>query len=255
MLRPYFYFFFFFNDPATTEIYTLSLHDALPIYAGRDDRPGAAAARAARLLRLRPARAASAAIVAVAAGAAARSGGGRRRLPRLRPDPGSARGSQARVGPGRGRSAARGGGDADPGGRLRAARALRDERRRRRRLRDLAGSGARRPRRPRPGRPTGRLAGPRTGRGAGAQGQAAHGRGRGSRGPGADATDVRRAVRAAARDGDRPGSGAGVEGDQGDARPDQLLERPEDDPGAVGGRPALRERDRVPADARLRSGT
>src|SRR5882724_13423553 len=27
------YFFFFFNDPATTEIYTLSLHDALPIQA------------------------------------------------------------------------------------------------------------------------------------------------------------------------------------------------------------------------------
>src|SRR5690349_24524970 len=27
-----FTFFFFFNDPATTEIYTLSLHDALPIY-------------------------------------------------------------------------------------------------------------------------------------------------------------------------------------------------------------------------------
>src|SRR5256885_13198142 len=27
------YFFFFFNDTATTEIYTLSLHDALPIYA------------------------------------------------------------------------------------------------------------------------------------------------------------------------------------------------------------------------------
>src|SRR5438552_18144617 len=27
-------FFFFFNDTATTEIYTLSLHDALPIYAG-----------------------------------------------------------------------------------------------------------------------------------------------------------------------------------------------------------------------------
>src|SRR5688572_31620602 len=26
-----FFFFFFFNDPATTEIYTLSLHDALPI--------------------------------------------------------------------------------------------------------------------------------------------------------------------------------------------------------------------------------
>ena len=28
-----FYFFFFFNDTATTEIYTLSLHDALPISA------------------------------------------------------------------------------------------------------------------------------------------------------------------------------------------------------------------------------
>src|SRR3989442_9453400 len=30
-LPPYF-IFFFFNDTATTEIYTLSLHDALPIY-------------------------------------------------------------------------------------------------------------------------------------------------------------------------------------------------------------------------------
>src|SRR5256885_12366190 len=29
---PRFFFFFFFNDTATTEIYTLSLHDALPIY-------------------------------------------------------------------------------------------------------------------------------------------------------------------------------------------------------------------------------
>src|SRR3712207_9079462 len=28
------WFFFFFNDTATTEIYTLSLHDALPIYTG-----------------------------------------------------------------------------------------------------------------------------------------------------------------------------------------------------------------------------
>src|SRR2546430_7857458 len=27
------YIFFFFNDTATTEIYTLSLHDALPIFA------------------------------------------------------------------------------------------------------------------------------------------------------------------------------------------------------------------------------
>src|SRR5450755_5070159 len=30
-----FCFFFFFNDTATTEIYTLSLHDALPISSGR----------------------------------------------------------------------------------------------------------------------------------------------------------------------------------------------------------------------------
>src|SRR5207253_10617399 len=30
----YLHFFFFFNAPATPEIYTLSLHDALPIYAG-----------------------------------------------------------------------------------------------------------------------------------------------------------------------------------------------------------------------------
>src|SRR3712207_2501723 len=29
--------FFFFNDTATTEIYTLSLHDALPIYPDDDD--------------------------------------------------------------------------------------------------------------------------------------------------------------------------------------------------------------------------
>src|SRR3712207_8117098 len=44
--------FFFFNDTATTEIYTLSLHDALPISRGRpgtdDGRPDAGAARGAR---------------------------------------------------------------------------------------------------------------------------------------------------------------------------------------------------------------
>src|SRR5260370_11789234 len=34
--------FFFFNDTATTEIYTLSLHDALPISPGRDVSLGAA---------------------------------------------------------------------------------------------------------------------------------------------------------------------------------------------------------------------
>src|SRR6266480_5654838 len=32
------FFFFFFNDTATTEIYTLSLHDALPIFRVADQR-------------------------------------------------------------------------------------------------------------------------------------------------------------------------------------------------------------------------
>src|SRR5256885_8856819 len=59
-----FIFFFFFNDPATTEIYTLSLHDALPIYVRR--------------LRLR--RAGDA-----AAGAAATRGRARSRRARRRP--------------------------------------------------------------------------------------------------------------------------------------------------------------------------
>src|SRR3954463_16837223 len=36
-----FFFFVFFNDTATTEIYTLSLHDALPI-SRRDERRGGA---------------------------------------------------------------------------------------------------------------------------------------------------------------------------------------------------------------------
>ena len=31
LLGPVVFVFFFFNDTATTEIYTLSLHDALPI--------------------------------------------------------------------------------------------------------------------------------------------------------------------------------------------------------------------------------
>src|SRR3989449_7757013 len=37
---PFFFssFFFFFNDTATTEIYTLSLHDALPIFADELER-------------------------------------------------------------------------------------------------------------------------------------------------------------------------------------------------------------------------
>src|SRR5471032_2574400 len=35
------FLFFFFNDTATTEIYTLSLHDALPIFADDSDTPTA----------------------------------------------------------------------------------------------------------------------------------------------------------------------------------------------------------------------
>src|SRR5256885_2654983 len=35
------FFFFFFNDTATTEIYTLSLHDALPILLGAGPLPPA----------------------------------------------------------------------------------------------------------------------------------------------------------------------------------------------------------------------
>src|SRR5437763_10646683 len=34
-MSPLFFFFFFFNDSSTTEFYTLSLHDALPIYRRR----------------------------------------------------------------------------------------------------------------------------------------------------------------------------------------------------------------------------
>src|SRR5260370_19236261 len=35
MMRSFYCDFFFFNDTATTEIYTLSLHDALPISNGK----------------------------------------------------------------------------------------------------------------------------------------------------------------------------------------------------------------------------
>src|SRR5260370_33379165 len=41
-------FFFFFNDTATTEIYTLSLHDALPISACLRQLPHAAGGRHAQ---------------------------------------------------------------------------------------------------------------------------------------------------------------------------------------------------------------
>src|SRR5256885_10637131 len=42
---PLVFFFFFFNDTATTEIYTLSLHDALPIFAATTDDVAAHPAR------------------------------------------------------------------------------------------------------------------------------------------------------------------------------------------------------------------
>src|SRR3712207_8068943 len=48
------YHIFFFNDTATTEIYTLSLHDALPIC--RDDRRRAEDQRGARPRTGRPGR-------------------------------------------------------------------------------------------------------------------------------------------------------------------------------------------------------
>src|SRR3712207_8909029 len=38
-------FVFFFNDTATTEIYTLSLHDALPIWSGQASSSNRAATR------------------------------------------------------------------------------------------------------------------------------------------------------------------------------------------------------------------
>src|SRR3712207_9395983 len=41
-------FFFFFNDTATTEIYTLSLHDALPIWSHRARQPPAKGRRSRR---------------------------------------------------------------------------------------------------------------------------------------------------------------------------------------------------------------
>src|SRR3712207_1429186 len=42
--------FFFFNDTATTEIYTLSLHDALPIYVAALDEASAAVGEVIRII-------------------------------------------------------------------------------------------------------------------------------------------------------------------------------------------------------------
>src|SRR2546429_4189062 len=46
---PYCIFFFFFNDTATTEIYTLSLHDALPICIPRIAKTPTSAATAKKI--------------------------------------------------------------------------------------------------------------------------------------------------------------------------------------------------------------
>src|ERR1041384_8758841 len=53
LLGSFFFLFFFFNDPATTEIYTLSLHDALPI--STDRRPACPCARRLRRASRSPA--------------------------------------------------------------------------------------------------------------------------------------------------------------------------------------------------------
>src|SRR2546429_3784609 len=53
IIKPYtcrnLHIFFFFNDTATTEIYTLSLHDALPIYASPNMGHESPAAKATRV--------------------------------------------------------------------------------------------------------------------------------------------------------------------------------------------------------------
>src|SRR5215475_7308082 len=78
---PFLLFFFFFNDTATTEIYTLSLHDALPISWLESRRSGRRVRRSVR--RVRP---------------AARAGKGGRRHRRVREHPPElGRGDQAAV--------------------------------------------------------------------------------------------------------------------------------------------------------------
>src|SRR2546430_10318496 len=80
-------FFFFFNDTATTEIYTLSLHDALPIYGARDGpppdwrpgwQPGAPAATRREAGRTRSSQQHQSDPMSQLSGARARRGGGHR---------------------------------------------------------------------------------------------------------------------------------------------------------------------------------
>src|SRR2546430_13663665 len=51
MILSFVFFFFFFNDTATTEIYTLSLHDALPISHQHRSAPHPAARNLCQLPR------------------------------------------------------------------------------------------------------------------------------------------------------------------------------------------------------------
>src|SRR5258708_28586587 len=55
-------FFFFFNDTATTEIYTLSLHDALPISRGAEPKTSSSNPRVVRERKTHAKRAARSAI-------------------------------------------------------------------------------------------------------------------------------------------------------------------------------------------------
>src|SRR5687767_16018845 len=49
----YVIFFFFFNDTATTEIYTLSLHDALPILVSHSKEPNSSPSSAFLITNMR----------------------------------------------------------------------------------------------------------------------------------------------------------------------------------------------------------
>src|SRR2546429_7701639 len=78
-----FFLFFFFNDTATTEIYTLSLHDALPISAGRAAPDRAVAAAPGPLARRRHRRAGRVRPAPVGRGDRARRRGRDRKSTRL----------------------------------------------------------------------------------------------------------------------------------------------------------------------------
>src|SRR3989449_10235863 len=95
----WFFFFFFFNDTATTEIYTLSLHDALPISLPPRDllRPPLDRDHGAHL---RPLRAAQG-VLADRRGVHRDRRRDRRALPLLLPDPRRHR-ARAEPDPGRG---------------------------------------------------------------------------------------------------------------------------------------------------------